>query len=139
MWSCIGRFLVLGALLTPAVAHAQPGPTFYQGKEIKVVVGYAAGGGYDTYARVVASHLGKHIPGNPTLIVQNMRCRRARRCEFHGSDRASRWVGDSRHQSELTRRLAFGACGKVKRSVRSKAVHVARELEFRRFYFGCPR
>jgi tripartite-type tricarboxylate transporter receptor subunit TctC len=72
MWSCIGRFLVFGALLTPAVAHAQPSQTFYQGKEIKVVVGYAAGGGYDTYARVVASQLGKHIPGNPTLIVQNM-------------------------------------------------------------------
>jgi len=72
MWSCIDRIVVLGALLAPAIAQAQPGPTFYQGKEIKVVVGYAAGGGYDTYARVVASHLGQHIPGNPTLIVQNM-------------------------------------------------------------------
>ena len=45
---------------------------FYQGKTISIIVGYAAGGGYDTYARTFARHLGKHIPGNPNVIVQNM-------------------------------------------------------------------
>lgn len=45
---------------------------FYQGKTISIVVGYAAGGGYDTYARTLARHLGKHIPGHPNVIVQNM-------------------------------------------------------------------
>lgn len=45
---------------------------FYRGKTINIIVGYAAGGGYDTYARTLARHLGKHIPGNPTVIVQNM-------------------------------------------------------------------
>jgi tripartite-type tricarboxylate transporter receptor subunit TctC len=45
---------------------------FYKGKTIRIVVGYAPGGGYDFYARVIARHMGKHIPGNPTFIVENM-------------------------------------------------------------------
>jgi tripartite-type tricarboxylate transporter receptor subunit TctC len=45
---------------------------FYKGKTIRFVVGYAPGGGYDTYTRAAARHMGKHIPGNPTPIVQNM-------------------------------------------------------------------
>jgi tripartite-type tricarboxylate transporter receptor subunit TctC len=45
---------------------------FYAGKTIRVTVGFSAGGGYDTYARAVARHMGKHIPGNPTLVVDNM-------------------------------------------------------------------
>src|SRR5262249_47259373 len=50
-------------------AHAQ---SFYEGKTLRVIVGLAAGGGFDTYARAIARHLGKHIPGNPTIIVENM-------------------------------------------------------------------
>jgi tripartite-type tricarboxylate transporter receptor subunit TctC len=46
--------------------------SFYQGKTVTIVVGYSAGGGYDQYGRLVARHLGKHIPGNPNVIVQNM-------------------------------------------------------------------
>jgi tripartite-type tricarboxylate transporter receptor subunit TctC len=45
---------------------------FYKGKTIRFVVGYAPGGGYDTYARAVARHIGRHIPGNPTTVVENM-------------------------------------------------------------------
>jgi tripartite-type tricarboxylate transporter receptor subunit TctC len=45
---------------------------FYKGKTIRLVVGYAPGGGYDFYARVIARHMGKHIQGNPHLIVENM-------------------------------------------------------------------
>jgi tripartite-type tricarboxylate transporter receptor subunit TctC len=45
---------------------------FYKGKTIRFVVGAPAGGGYDTYARAVARHLGKHIPGNPSTVVDNM-------------------------------------------------------------------
>jgi len=44
----------------------------YEGKTIRIIVGYSAGGGYDTYARVIARHMGKHIPGNPSIIVENM-------------------------------------------------------------------
>src|ERR1044072_7314631 len=45
---------------------------FYQGKTIRVIVGGSAGGGFDIYTRAMARHMGKHIAGNPTLIVENM-------------------------------------------------------------------
>ena len=45
---------------------------FYKGKTIRIIVGAAAGGGYDTYSRTIARHFGKHIPGNPTIVVDNM-------------------------------------------------------------------
>jgi tripartite-type tricarboxylate transporter receptor subunit TctC len=45
---------------------------FYKGKTIRVIVGGTAGGGFDTYSRAIARHMGKHIPGNPTLVVENM-------------------------------------------------------------------
>ncbi len=57
----------------PATPAATPDPaTFYKGKTVTLIVGYDAGGGYDLYARTLAAHMGKHIPGNPTVIVQNM-------------------------------------------------------------------
>ncbi len=46
--------------------------TFYKGKQIRIVVGLSTGGGYDRAARLVAKHLGKYIPGNPDVLVQNM-------------------------------------------------------------------
>jgi tripartite-type tricarboxylate transporter receptor subunit TctC len=46
--------------------------SFYAGKNILIIVGFSPGGGYDTYARVIARHLGKHIPGNPAVTVDNM-------------------------------------------------------------------
>jgi tripartite-type tricarboxylate transporter receptor subunit TctC len=45
---------------------------FYAGKTVRLVVGYTPGGGYDTYARLLAAHIGKNIPGTPTVIVENM-------------------------------------------------------------------
>ena len=48
------------------------GADFYAGKTIRVTVGFVPGGGYDTYARLVAQHMGKHIPGSPALVVDNM-------------------------------------------------------------------
>jgi tripartite-type tricarboxylate transporter receptor subunit TctC len=45
---------------------------FYKGKTITFIVGFSSGGGYDTYARLLARHMSSHIPGNPTIIVQNM-------------------------------------------------------------------
>jgi tripartite-type tricarboxylate transporter receptor subunit TctC len=53
-------------------AQAQDVGAFYKGKQMTIVVGSSAGGGYDTYARLVGRHMGKHIPGNPIFIVQNM-------------------------------------------------------------------
>lgn len=45
---------------------------FYKGKTIRLVVGFSAGGGFDTYARALARHMSKHIPGNPSVVVENM-------------------------------------------------------------------
>jgi|SRR5262249_32896027 len=53
-------------------ALADPVEDFYRNKQISIIVGYGPGGGYDLYARLVARHLGKHIPGEPSIIVQNM-------------------------------------------------------------------
>jgi tripartite-type tricarboxylate transporter receptor subunit TctC len=61
-----------GALLALGPGAATAEDSFYQGKTIRVSVGFSAGGGYDTYARAVARHMGKHIPGNPTFVVDNM-------------------------------------------------------------------
>jgi tripartite-type tricarboxylate transporter receptor subunit TctC len=60
------------AFFGAAIQHAAAQDSFYKGKTVTLVVGYSAGGGYDQYARLVARHLGNHIPGNPTVIVQNM-------------------------------------------------------------------
>src|SRR5438309_4600503 len=50
-------------------AHAQ---SFFEGKTVRIVVGFAAGGGFDTHARVLSRHIGRHIPGTPTIVVDNM-------------------------------------------------------------------
>jgi tripartite-type tricarboxylate transporter receptor subunit TctC len=63
--------LAFAGLATPA-ARADEVADFYKGKTIQQVVGYGPGGGYDVYARVLARHMGKHIPGNPNIVIQNM-------------------------------------------------------------------
>jgi len=59
-------------VLAGAPARADTVADFYKGKVVSLVVGYGSGGGYDVYGRLVAAHLGKYIPGNPTVLVQNM-------------------------------------------------------------------
>jgi len=54
-----------------AIADAQVDP-FYKGKQIKIVVGFTAGGIIDLWARLFTQHMGKHIPGNPDLVAQNV-------------------------------------------------------------------
>jgi tripartite-type tricarboxylate transporter receptor subunit TctC len=68
------RVLLFGAaaffFATPAVAQSVA--DFYKGKQLILIVGASTGGGYDAQGRLVARHIGKHIPGNPNVIVQNM-------------------------------------------------------------------
>jgi tripartite-type tricarboxylate transporter receptor subunit TctC len=59
-------------ILLAAPARADGVTDFYKGKTVQLVLGYGPGGGYDVYARVLAQHMGKHIPGNPNVVVQNM-------------------------------------------------------------------
>ncbi|HSQ13081.1 MAG TPA: tripartite tricarboxylate transporter substrate-binding protein [Candidatus Deferrimicrobium sp.] len=67
----IGPIWLALALFASNVTAAELA-NFYQGKTVRIVVGLAAGGGYDLYARTLARHLGKHIPGNPAVVVENM-------------------------------------------------------------------
>jgi tripartite-type tricarboxylate transporter receptor subunit TctC len=65
--------VLLGFFTLGATAQAQEAVAdFYRGKQIRIVAPSAAGGGFDLYARYLSRHMGKHIPGNPGLIVQNM-------------------------------------------------------------------
>lgn len=61
-------FLALTFPASAAIAQQ----SFYQGKTIRIIVGASAGGGYDTYSRAIARHMGKHVPGNPVFVVDNM-------------------------------------------------------------------
>lgn len=67
-----GLAVALVAALGLVAGSTAVAADFFKGKTIRVVVGYAPGGGYDTYTRQVVRHMGKHIPGNPKFIVQNM-------------------------------------------------------------------
>jgi tripartite-type tricarboxylate transporter receptor subunit TctC len=60
---------VAGLVAATPLAQAQD---FYKGKTLTIVVGFSPGGGYDVNARAVSRHISKHIPGNPSIIVQNM-------------------------------------------------------------------
>ena len=64
--------LLFAAAAWPASTAAQTVEEFYRNKSITMLVGGGAGGGYDTYARVFARHLSRHIPGNPNIIAKNM-------------------------------------------------------------------
>ena len=63
---CLAVVIALGS------TNASAQDNFYQGKTVRIIVGAAAGGGYDTYSRTIARHMGKHIPGNPVFVVENM-------------------------------------------------------------------
>jgi tripartite-type tricarboxylate transporter receptor subunit TctC len=65
-------------------ALAQSPADFYKGRNIDLYIGYSVGGAYDLYARVIARHLGKHIPGNPIIVPKNM--------EGAGSLRLANWL-----------------------------------------------
>jgi len=60
------------AVLTPETAPAQPIADFYRGKTIELLIGAAAGGGYDLAGRTLANHFGRHIPGHPAIVVRTM-------------------------------------------------------------------
>ena len=78
---------VAAALLAGApapVAWAQSPADFYKGKNVELEIGYSVGGGYDLYARTIARHIGRFIPGNPTVVPKNM--------EGAGSLRLANWL-----------------------------------------------
>jgi len=64
--------LLLASLALTSQACADTVADFYKGRTITLIVGYGPGGGYDLFARLMARHLGRYVPGNPTVVVQNM-------------------------------------------------------------------
>ena len=71
MWQvfCLFTAAFFGLISVQPAAAAED---FYKDKTIRIVVGFSAGGGFDTYARAIARHMGKHIPGQPSIVVENM-------------------------------------------------------------------
>lgn len=60
------------ATLGATPAEAQPAAEFYKGRQLTMIIGYGPGGGYDVFGRLVARHIVRHIPGDPSIVVQNM-------------------------------------------------------------------
>jgi tripartite-type tricarboxylate transporter receptor subunit TctC len=67
-----GAAIAFAVMLPAAPGAADPVTDFYRGKTVEMIIGAAAGGGYDIAGRAVARHMGRHIPGQPALIVRNM-------------------------------------------------------------------
>src|SRR5208282_1616942 len=65
-------FVVLACLVVTPASAQDAVADFFRGKQITIYVGSSAGGGYDTYARLIARYFGNHMPGNPTVVVENM-------------------------------------------------------------------
>jgi tripartite-type tricarboxylate transporter receptor subunit TctC len=66
------KSLVIAAVMTIVAVGTSRADDFYKGKTVRIIVGGSAGGGFDTYTRVMARHMGKHIAGNPAVLVENM-------------------------------------------------------------------
>jgi len=81
-YALVGALLTLAALPLPAAAQSVE--EFYRGKNVTIAIGFSVGGGYDLYARLLARHLGKHIPGQPNVVAQNR--------EGAGSERATLYL-----------------------------------------------
>jgi len=80
----LGATAALLAALPASIASAQTPAEFYRGKSIDLYINVSVGGGYDLYSRMLARHIGKHIPGNPTILPKNM--------EGGGGMRLANWL-----------------------------------------------
>ena len=92
---------IFSIVAAASTAHAQsPVADFYKGKSVDIYIGYSVGGAYDVYARLIARFIGRHIPGNPTIVPRNM--------EGAGSLRLANWLDQVAPKDGL----AFGTFGR---------------------------
>ena len=85
LWSGLRALAAVGlAAAAVSPGYAQSPAEFYKGKTVEIYIGYSVGGAYDAHARLLARHMGKHIPGNPTVLTKNM--------EGAGSLRLANWL-----------------------------------------------
>jgi len=82
----VTRFAAAALFLCAATGSAfgQPASEFYKGRTVELYIGYSVGGGYDIYARLLARHMGRHLPGSPVIVPRNM--------EGAGSLRLANWL-----------------------------------------------
>lgn len=97
----LGMATLATTLAGPAALQAQSVEEFYSGKTVNLYIGYSVGGGYDTYARLLAAHIGKHIPGNPDVVPINM--------PGAGSLRLMNWLAEAAPKDGT----AFGAVARA--------------------------
>ncbi len=64
--------LAIAMVMTMVPAISFGATPFYEGKTIRIIVGVSPGGAFDNYARILSRHMGKYIPGKPTIIIENM-------------------------------------------------------------------
>ena len=121
------RFALAAAMLLTFAAASAAAEDFYAGKQLTIIVGAGPGGGYDLQARVAARHLGRHIPGNPTIIVQNMPSRIA----AANNDVQHRDEGRHHHRTAAARRAARQADLSVRRALRDREIPLARQPQQR--------
>ena len=108
----------------PSGAQAQSAEEFYKGRQIQLVVGYEVGNDYDIGARLLARYLSKELPGNPTIVVQNMpQASGAGRRELHVAAGGARRHRDRRH---LAQPAEPGDDEAAEHRGRSAPVHLAR-------------
>ena len=69
---CLVTIMVITSLFGARTAYTASDENFYKGKTIRLIVAFSPGGGYDAYSRTIGRHLGKHIPGTPAVVVENM-------------------------------------------------------------------
>src|SRR5258707_8186860 len=103
---------------------------FCAGRTVQLVIGYATGGGYDDYARLLGRHIGLHIPGNPTVVVQNM--------PGAGSIRAANYL----HNVAPKHGSVFGGFARDRKSTRLNSSHANTSYAVFRLnkkYASCPK
>ena len=115
--------LVAGVLATPL--SAEPVEDFYNGKQIRIITGAAAGDGYDLWSRMLARHMGRHIPGRPSIIVQNMPGAGTVVAANHVFNVAAE--GRHRHRQLLPQPAVAGAAQPAQHQVRPAPVRLDRQ------------
>ena len=106
------KFLLVVGLAFIVATCAEAQEPFYKGKTVRLVVGFSAGGGFDVYSRAISRHLGKHLPGNPTVIVENMTGAGSLVAANHiFQSRQARWSDDRQYQRRDLRPAASWLAG----------------------------
>src|SRR3982751_7065676 len=91
-------------LALAALAVSAWGQDFYKGRTVELYIGYSVGGGYDIYARLLARHMGRHLPGRPVIVPKNMEGAGSLRLLywlFQGGARGGAGVGHTRPRRRL--------------------------------------